>query len=127
MALIDLPVIEPLTRGDDEEIGFFVVEPGEDPTDPEAPRQNLAGCLLRFSAKYDISNTDTIVTKSSTDNQEITIDDAGQGEGTIYINQSDLTDVTYETTLIADLEVTDASSKRYTIRFRIPIELDVTV
>jgi hypothetical protein len=127
MALIDLPVIDPLTRGDDEEIGFFVVEPGEDPTDPEAPRQNLSGCVLRFSAKFDLSDPQPIVTKISSDNNEITIDDSLQGEGTIYINQSDLTAVTYETTLIADLEVTDATSKRYTIRFRVPVELDVSV
>jgi hypothetical protein len=127
MALIDLPVIDPLTRGDDEEIGFYVVEPGEDPTDPLAPRQNLSGCVLRFSAKFDLSDPSPIVTKISSDNNEITIDDSLQGEGTIYINQSDLTTVTYETTLIADLEVTDATSKRYTIRFRIPVELDVSV
>lgn len=124
VALRDLPIIDPLTRGDNEEINFFIVEPGEDPADPVAPRQNLAGCTLRFSVKYDLSDAAPIFTKTSP--TDIVITDALNGEGAVLISQDDLLPITYETILLADLEVTDASNKKYTIRLKVPVELDIT-
>lgn len=126
MALMNLPSIDPLTRGSTEYIEFKVYEPGEDPTDPDAEPQNLSGCTLRFGAKYDLSDTTYVVTKSSENAGEIVLTDSAAGEGYIKINKTDLLAVTYETTLICDLEITDASDEEYTLRFRAPLELDVS-
>jgi hypothetical protein len=126
MGLMDLPIIDPLIRGDDEEIGFKIFEPGEDPEDPLATPQNLSGCTIRFSAKRDLSDASPLITKSSTNPAQISIDNASEGEGTIYIAAADLVGQTYETVLICDVEVTDAGGKRYTRRFKAPVELDVS-
>lgn len=126
MAIADLPLVQPLMRGDDEAIDFKVFEPGEDPSDPGATPQNLGGCTLRFSAKFDLSDATPVVSKSSVNAGEIVIDNAATGEGHVVIDKDDLVGVTYPATLIGDLEVTDADDKTYTMRLRIPVELDVS-
>ena len=125
MPLFQLDTVEPVTRGDYEEIRFELTEP--DPVDPDNPGpQNITGWTLRFGAKFDLSDTTYVVTKTSADPTQIRVDDATNGVGHIILQPPDLQDVTYETTLICDLEASDAAGKPFTTRFRLPVEMDVS-
>jgi hypothetical protein len=121
MALFDVPTVDSITRGDYEEIRFELHQP--DSTDP----QNITGWTLRCSAKFDLSDAEAIFTKSSDEVEEIRVDNASLGIGHIVIQPTDLeTAITYETTLICDLEAVDPDGKKFTTRFKMPVDLDVT-
>ena len=122
MPLQNVPTLdEPLMRGDNEEIAFTITQPNS------STPQNISGWTLRFSAKFDLSDSAALITKTSATPGHFIIDDAAAGEGRIIIDKTDWpAAISYETTLICDLECTDAAGKRFTRRFKAPIELDVT-
>lgn len=125
MAQFSIPTLDPVTRGDREKIFFQLMQAKEDVNDPDEP-QSISGWTLRFGAKLDISDSTYIVQKSSATPGHFQIDDATQGTGWIILQPSDLQAVTYETTLICDLEATDVEGNPFTTRFRLPVQLDVS-
>lgn len=125
MAQFNIPTLDPVTRGDREKIFFQLMQAKEEETDPDEP-QSISGWTLRFGAKLDLSDSTYIVQKSSTTPGHFQIDDATQGTGWIIMQPADLQAVTYETTLICDLEATDIEGNPFTTRFRLPVELDVS-
>lgn len=125
MARFEIPTVDPVTRGDYERIEFTVMQAKENETDPDVP-QNITGWDLRASGKFDISDTGYVFQKSSNVAGDFEIEDATAGKGFIVIMPDDLDAVTYETTLICDLEAMDISGKPYTTKFYLPVELGVT-
>jgi hypothetical protein len=125
VARFTIPTVEPVLRGDYERIRFDLMQAKELPTDPDTP-QNISGWTLRFSAKFDLSDATPIVTKSSDVPGDFEILDATAGSGYIILQPSDLAGMTYETTLICDLQATDIEDKPFSTRFYLPVELDVS-
>jgi hypothetical protein len=125
MAQFDIPLLDPITRGDREKLFFQLMQAKENEEDPDEP-QSISGWTLRFGAKLDLSDSTYIVQKNSATPGHFEIEDATQGTGYIVLAPADLQGVTYETTLICDLEATDIEGNPFTTRFRVPVELDVS-
>jgi hypothetical protein len=122
VARFDVPTLDPVLRGDYERIRFQLMQA----EDEEAP-QNISGWTMRFGAKLDVSDTAYIVQKTTDTAGHFEIADATQGLGYIVLQPDDLDGVTYDTTLICDLEATDVSGKPFSTKFYLPVELDVSV
>lgn len=126
MSRFDIPMVDPVMRGDYERIRFDLTQAQESPEDPLEP-QNISGWTLRFGAKIDLSDSTYVVQKNSDVAGDFEIEDAALGAGYIVLQPDDLAGVTYETTLICDLQATDVEGKPFSTRFYLPVVLDVSV
>lgn len=118
MALQDLQIVDPIIKGDHEEIEFTLFKPDGSP-------RNLTNYEIRFGAKFDLSDSVVRMPKSSITVAAIEILDVAGGKGRVFIEQNDTDFITYETTLIAALTAIDTLGRRSTTRFRLPVELGV--
>jgi hypothetical protein len=118
MALVDTAIVDPILKGDHEEIEFTLYK-------PDGTARNLTNYEVRFGAKFDLSDAVVRMPKSSVLATEIEITDVSGGKGKIYLERDDTDFVTYETTLIAALTAIDNLGRRATTRFRIPVEIGV--
>lgn len=125
MARLDIPTLDPVTRGDYERIRFQLMQEKDNPADPDTP-QNITGWTLRFGAKLFVEDSSYVVQKNSNIAGHFEIVDAANGIGNIILMPVDLQSITYETALICDLEAVDASGKPFTTMFYLPVRLDVS-
>lgn len=119
MPAYDLPTLAPVMRGDYERIRF------EWKTAAGAA-QNITGWTFKFTAKLDMSDSTAVLQKDSSMPDNFDIENAELGIGYIIIQSDDLASISYETTLICDLQATDPSGKAVTTRFKLPVEMDIT-
>jgi len=120
-SLSKLTRVNPILRGDYEKVRFVVMkEDGSGPLD-------ITGWHFRFGAKTDLSDTTPLIIKDSDTAGNFDIVDPANGMGYIVFEGDETADtVTYELTLICDIQGTDQAGKATTGRFLLPVELDVS-
>jgi hypothetical protein len=90
---------------------------------------DLSGCTLRFTAKLQKEDADSeaVISKVSSDADEILVTDAPAGEATVFVIPADTTAITEQTVLFYDVQVTDGAGKVHTlVTGKLKIKLDVT-
>lgn len=83
-----------------------------------AEAYDLTGATIDFTVKENQGATGTLLTKSSSNTGEITIDDAANGKATIHIDTGDTTDFVTDSdkkSVYWFIQVTDSDSRQITI------------
>ncbi len=110
-----------ITRGDYEEIEFVA-------EGPDGNALNLNGKVIRFSAKRELGSPTVIATKNSEIAGHVEVTNAAAGEGKVILTgmEAGVLNIQEDTTLFCDIEVTDATGRSATTRFKLPVEVDVS-
>ena len=125
------PTLDPITRGDYQEIPFAMTEP--DPANPGQRRpRDISADSLRFSAKRKITDDAALIAKTSAPGGGILKTNPASGEGVVVILGDDTRPLklspTRPLTLVCDIEGTAPGNppRPYTTRFNLPVEPDVS-
>lgn len=121
MSMFDLPMLKPILRGDYERV-FFQIRQKDNPEQA----QNITGWHLRFGAKEFLEARNLLIVKDSNNPGEFDITDPENGSGFIIINPEDTASMTYELTMICDIQATDLQGRPATTKFKLPVRLDVS-
>jgi len=118
--------LNPVVRGDYEELPFAITEPYPDEPGLYQSR-DVSLDTFRFTAKQEVYD-DAAVVEKSTEDGGILFTDAGRGELTVVLLREDLASVTHETDLACSLVGTPPGTppKDYTTMFLLPVRFRAT-